>query len=324
MAKRLKIGVFMGGPSVEHEVSLATGVQIMANLNPDKYSVVAVKISKSGRWMANGRYENHLKIFKMIDLAFLALHGEVGEDGRMQGLLDFHGVPYTGSGRGPSALAMDKLHSREIFKLAGISTPKTLHLKKGENNSSLVKFFTSKVVKLPVFVKPRFLGSSVGVYLVDTEKKLFTALESVFKLDKDALIEEYIKGTEVACGVLENFSKQKHFVLPLTQIQPVRAKFFDYKAKYQQGASKEITPAPVDAGRYKKAQSVALLAHQLLGCRSYSRSDMILRNGAVYLLEVNTLPGLTPTSLFPQQAVAAGLSFPQLLDKIIENANSNF
>ena len=310
----------MGGPSVEHEVSLATGTQIIANLDSAKYTTVPVKISKSGRWMIGGKIENYQKIFKMIDLAFLALHGEVGEDGRLQGLLDFHGVPYTGSGRGASALAMDKLHSREIFKLAGISTPKTLHLRKGENNSALIKFFTSKVVRMPVVVKPRFLGSSVGVFLVDNEKKLFAALESVFKLDKDALIEEYIKGTEVACGVLENFSKQKHFVLPLTQIQPVRARFFDYKAKYQKGASKEITPAPVDEERYKKVQSIALLAHRLLGCRGYSRSDLILRNGAAYLLEVNTLPGLTPTSLFPQQAAAVGLSFPQLIDKIIEEA----
>ncbi len=324
MSKKLKVGVLMGGPSVEHEVSLDTGNQIIANLDSAKYAVVPVKISKSGRWIVSGKTEDYRNIFKMIDFAFLALHGEVGEDGRLQGLLDFHGIPYTGSGRGASALAMDKIHSREIFKLAGISVPKTLHLKKGENNSSLVKFFTSKVVKFPAVVKPRFLGSSVGVSVVTDIKKLPKAIDSAFQLDKDILVEEYIKGIEVSCGVLENFSGQKHFALPVTQITPVRRRFFDYKAKYVKGACKEVTPAQVDEERYKKVQSIAVLAHQILGCRGYSRSDMILRNGAVYLLEVNTLPGLTPTSLFPQQAAAVGLSFPQLIDKIIKNANSNF
>lgn len=324
MLKKLKVGVLMGGPSVEHEVSLATGAEVVTSLDKSKYIPIPIKITKTGKWVSSGKAANYQEILKTVNLAFLALHGEVGEDGRLQGLLDFHGVPYTGSGRGASALAMDKIHSREIFKLAGISTPKTLHLKKGENNSSLVKFFTSKVVKFPVVVKPRFLGSSVGVSIITDPKKLPKAIEAAFQLDKDILLEEYIKGIEVACGVLENFSGQKISALPVTQILPVRRKFFDYKAKYVKGACKEVTPAQIDEIRYKKVQSIALLAHQLLGCRSYSRSDMILRNGAVYLLEVNTLPGLTPTSLFPQQALAAGLSFYQLIDKIIENANSNF
>lgn len=310
----------MGGPSVEHEVSLATGAKVIESLDKSKYVPVPIKITRTGKWIMGGKITNYQDVLKKIDMAFLALHGEVGEDGRLQGLLDFHGVHYTGSGRGASALAMDKVHSREIFKLAGISAPKTLHLKKGENNSSLVKFFTSKVVKFPVIVKPCFLGSSVGVSMVTDAKKLSEAIQMAFSFDKEILVEEYIKGIEVSCGVLENFSGQKVFALPVTQILPVRRKFFDYKAKYVKGSCKEITPAQIDEERYKKVQSMAVLAHQLLGCRSYSRSDMILRNGAVYLLEVNTLPGLTPTSLFPQQALAAGLSFDKLLDKIISNS----
>ena len=308
----------MGGPSVEHEVSLATGEQVLKHLDKEKYAPVGVKISKSGKWLMGNRYASYSDVFKKIDLAFLALHGEGGEDGKLQGLMDFHGVLYTGSGMAASALGMDKVHSREIFKLASITTPKTLHIKKTDNNSSLIKFFTSKVVRFPVVVKPRSKGSSVGVMIASNQKTLASAINSAFKIDSDVLIEEYINGIEVACGVLDNFQGQKHFALPVTQIIPVKRKFFDYKAKYTIGASKEITPAPIDETRYKKVQATAVLAHQILGCRGYSRSDMILRNGAVYLLEVNTLPGLTPTSLVPQQAAAVGLSFSQLIDKIIE------
>lgn len=310
----------MGGPSAEHEVSLSSGKQVLANLDKEKYQPIAVKISKTGRWQVNGCWTNYADVFKKVDLAFLALHGEWGEDGKIQGLLEFHGVPYTGSNAAASALAMDKMKSRELFKLAGITTPKTLHIKKGENSSSVTKFFTSKIVKFPVVVKPCSRGSSVGVSIVVSDGLLPKAVKLAFQFDDNILIEEHIDGIEVTCGVLENFKGQKHFALPITQITPIKRRFFDYKAKYTAGASKEITPAQIDETRYKKVQDVAIRAHQLLGCRGYSRADMILRNGAVYLLEVNTLPGLTRTSLLPQAAAAAGLSMLQLLDKIIETS----
>lgn len=313
----------MGGPSVEHEVSLDTGKQILENLDKKKYLSLAVRISKKGKWALGGKFVNYADVLKKIDFALLAMHGEFGEDGTIQGLLDFHKIPYSGSGAAASALGMNKLKSRELFKLAGLIAPKFLHLKQNENNASLVKFFTSKVVKFPVVIKPCSRGSSVGVKIVNDGVSLKKAIKAVFKIDANILIEEYISGTEVTCGILDNFSGQKHFALPVTQIIPIKSKFFDYKAKYKPGASKEITPAQIDETKCQKVQSVALVAHQLLGCRGYSRSDMIIRNGSVYLLEVNTLPGLTKTSLFPQQAAAAGLSFPQLLDKIIEESQRN-
>jgi len=308
----------MGGPSVEHEVSLDTGKQVIENLNKERYLPIPVKISKESKWILNGKFASYPDVFKKIDFALLAMHGEFGEDGKIQGLLDFHNIPYSGSGTAASALGMDKLKSRELFKLAGLTTPKMLHLRIGDNIPSLISFFTSKVVKFPVVVKPRSRGSSVGVSIADAEKSLQKAIQAVFKTDTDVLIEEYINGVEVTCGVLENFNNQKYFVLPVTQIIPVKNKFFDYNAKYKQGVSKEITPAQIDETKYQKVQQTALAAHQIIGCRGYSRADMIVRNGSVYILEINTLPGLTKTSLFPQQAAAAGLSFSQLIDKIIE------
>ena len=308
----------MGGPSVEHEVSLDTGKQVIENLNKERYLPVPVKVSKESKWILNGKFASYPDVFKKIDFALLAMHGEFGEDGKIQGLLDFHNIPYSGSGTAASALGMDKLKSRELFKLAGLTAPKMLHLRISDNIPSLISFFTSKVVKFPVVVKPRSRGSSVGVSIADTEKSLQKAIQAAFKIDSDVLIEEYINGVEVTCGVLENFNNQKHFVLPVTQIIPVKSKFFDYNAKYKPGASKEITPAQIDETKYQKVQQTALAAHQIIGCRGYSRADMIIRNGSVYILEINTLPGLTKTSLFPQQAAAAGLSFFQLIDKIIE------
>lgn len=323
MPKKLKIGVLMGGPSLEHDVSLATGKQILENLDNEKYKPVTVKISRTGKWMLNGKSIKYIDALSKIDFALLALHGEFGEDGRIQALLEFHDVPYSGSGIGASALAMDKMQSREIFKLAGLRVPKTLHIKKDETQTSLIKFFTSKVSKFPVVVKPNNRGSSVGISIVKSEEDLTKAVKSAFKFAHNVLIEEYLKGAEVTCGVIDNFNNQKYFALPVTQIIPLKHKFFNYRAKYISGATKEITPAPLDEDIYMKVQQAALRAHQLLGCSGYSRTDMIIKNGGtVYVIELNTLPGMTQTSLLPQQASAVGLAFPQLLDKIIENSFS--
>lgn len=321
LQKRLKkIGVIMGGPSSEHEVSLESGKNMIEHLDIQKYQPIPIKILKNGQWRINGRPASYTEILKKIDFALLALHGEFGEDGRLQALLEMHRIPYSGSGMGASALAMDKKHSRDLFKLAGLNVPRTLHLKKGENYSFLLGFFISKVSRFPVVIKPCSRGSSVGVSICETDSQLNKAIKEAFKYDDDILVEEFIKGIELTCGVLENHNGQKYFALPVTQIVPVKHKFFNYKAKYTAGATHEITPAQIEEGIYKKVQDVAVKAHQILGCRGYSRTDMIVKNGGtVYVLELNTLPGVTKTSLFPQQAKAAGLTFTQLLDHIISN-----
>src|SRR3989344_789819 len=321
--KLFRVGVLMGGPSSEHEVSLATGQNVIDNLDNTKYEPVAIKISKAGKWFLNGKPASQADALKGHDIVFNALHGTFGEDGKIQGILEHSGIKYTGSGIAGSAVAMDKFHSREIFKLAGFNVPRTMKLKRGENYMAQLNFFINKIVKLPVVVKPCSNGSSVGVQVVEDMAKLDKAVVAAFKLDKDVLVEEFIKGRELTCGVLENFNNEPVAALPVTEIIPVKNhKFFNYDAKYKTGHSNEITPAPLDEVLTKKAQDIAVRAHQVLGCKGYSRTDMILKqgNGTMYVLETNTLPGLTNNSLFPKAASVAGLTLTQLLDNIIESS----
>lgn len=319
--KLLKVGVLMGGPSHEHEVSLATGKNVIENLDTSKYQPIAIKISKTGSWFLNNKLVSQKDALKACDMVFNALHGSFGEDGKLQAILEHKGIKYTGSGIAASALAMDKYHSREIFKLAGFNVPRTLKIKAGENYNARLNFFVNKIVKLPVVVKPAANGSSVGVQIINDPKRIKRAVTEAFKLDKNILVEEYIKGREITCGVLEHNGEAN--ALPVTEIIPLKSnKFFNYNAKYKIGHSNEITPAPIDEAVYKKVQDIVVQAHQLLGCRGYSRTDMILKsgNGTVYVLETNTLPGLTQASLLPKAAQYMGISFSELLDKIINSS----
>ncbi len=321
--KLIRVAVLMGGPSSEREVSLGTGKNVMENLDKAKYEPIAVKISKTGKWFLGGKLTSQSEALRGHDVVFNALHGTFGEDGKVQGILEHAGIKYTGSGIAGSAIAMDKFHSREIFKLAGLNTPRTMKLKRGENYMAHLKFFINKVVKLPVVVKPCSNGSSVGVQIIEDMTKLDKAVAEAFKMDKFVLIEEFIRGRELTCGVLENFNGQPVTALPVTEIIPVKNhKFFNYDAKYKTGHSNEITPAPLDDVLTKKAQDIAIRAHQVLGCGGYSRTDMILKNGngTIYVLETNTLPGLTNNSLLPKSAQAVGLTLGQLLDKIISSS----
>jgi len=321
--KLMKVGVLMGGPSFEYEVSLATGQNVLESLDRSKYEPLAVKILKTGPWTLNGKPTTADKVFQACDVVFNALHGYYGEDGKVQALLDHNEVRYTGSGVAASALAMDKFHSRELFKLAGFNVPKTLKLLKGENYSARLQFFINKITKLPVVVKPCSNGSSVGVAIVEEVSGLNKAIAAAFKLDREVLVEEFIKGRELTCGVLDNFGGENFAALPVTEIIPVKNhKFFNYQAKYKTGHANELTPAPLDEILYKKAQDIAVKAHQVLGCKGYSRTDMMLKNGngTIYVLETNTLPGMTKNSLLPKAAQEAGLSFSQLLDHIISNS----
>lgn len=321
MVKKLKVGVLMGGPSSEHEVSLSTGDNVVAGLDKIKYKPVVIKISKNGRWFLNGKPSDINKSLKSCDLIFNALHGAFGEDGKAQALMEYYGVRYTGSGIAASALAMDKLRSREIFKLAGFCVPKTLEIKKYENYKARLNLFITKITKLPVVVKPCSNGSSVGVSMVSNNEELAKAINKAFKLDKKVLVEEFIKGREVTCGVLDNFNGEST-ALPVTEIVSVsKHGFFNYDAKYKDGQSELITPSQIDPSARDKVQETAIRAHQLLGCRGYSRTDIILKNENIYVLETNTLPGLTSHSLLPKAAAVAGLTFSQMLDRIIDCSN---
>jgi D-alanine-D-alanine ligase len=322
-AKLIKVGVLMGGSSAEHEISIETGKNILKNLNASKYKPLSIKITKRGQWFLSGKLSNQSKAIKSCDVIFNALHGTFGEDGKMQAILESHKAKYTGSGIGASALAMDKLHSKEIFKLAGFNVPKSIRIRKKENYAACLSFFKNKLCKFPLVIKPCSNGSSIGVGIVKNEKELSKHIDKAFAFDDNVLVEEYIKGKEVACGVIDNYNGRPIFALPVTEIIPMKKhKFFDYDAKYKIGHAKEITPAFLDEDLYNKVQSVSERAHQILGCHGYSRTDMILKNGngSVYVLETNTLPGLTLNSLIPKAAREAGLTMEQLLDNIIQSS----
>ncbi len=321
--KLLKVAVLMGGPSTEHEVSLATGKNILENLDSSKYQAISAKISKKGQWFLGDQPVELSEALKGTDIVFNALHGTFGEDGTVQALMDYYKTKYTGSGIVASALAMDKLRSREMFKLAGLNVPKTLKIRKGENCEARLSFFMNKITSLPVVVKPCSNGSSVGVTIVNSQEELAPAIELAFKYDEKVLVEEFIKGRELTCGVLDNFNDQPVAALPVTEISLSNGhKFFDYEAKYKNGRVNGATPAQLDSIIYSKAQEIAVTAHQLLGCRGYSRTDMIWTpgNNDIYVLETNTLPKLTKSSLLIKATQAAGLTFSGFLDKIIQNS----
>lgn len=332
----------MGGKSAEHEISLISGREVAKNLSSKKYNVLSITVSRDGiTWQIGERRQNlldspatkskatsdHSSIISRakakeissliknhkVDIVFIAMHGPNGEDGTIQGFLDLIGVPYTGSGVLASALGIDKIYSRNLFTQTGLNVPSHVQVVKGEKPNKV----WSKL-KLPVFVKPRFQGSSVGTSIVKGKKDLKKALKLAYSYDDWAIVEEYLEGIEVTCAVLGN---NKARALPLVEIAP-KKDYFDYEAKYNPNLTDEIVPARITKALTQKAQQAALIAYETLGCQGFGRVDMIIKGNKVYVLEVNTIPGLTPVSLFPKAAKAAGISYPQLLDKIIHFATS--
>jgi D-alanine-D-alanine ligase len=294
--KDKNIGVLMGGTSSEREISLKTGRSIYKALREEGYKAVAIDVGKN--------IVADLKKHK-INLAFNALHGPLGEDGSIQGLLEVLGIPYTSSGVLASALAMDKVKTKEIFKAYKIPTPPWQVVKKGQKTN---------IHKFPVVVKPVRQGSAFGVSIVEKPSQLHRALLQSFRYDDLAVIERYISGIELTVGVLNNLP------LPVIRIVP-QNRFYDFESKYAPGGSQHIIPAGIPAGLEKKARLLGLAAHQTLGCRGATRVDMILdRQDRLYVLEVNTIPGMTETSLLPDAAKAVGYSFNALVLAILQDA----
>jgi len=258
-------------------------------------------------------------------VAFIAMHGTYGEDGTVQGLLELAGIPYTGSGVLASAIAMNKPLSAYIFRANGILTPDFITFSKSQwqKESGALK---KKILKLgyPAVIKPTNLGSSVGIAIVDKPARLSKAVKLAFAHSSIVMAQKYIRGKELTCGVIDKGIPGTEMALQPTEIIPKKSAFFDYRAKYTPGASQEITPPNLPKPLIKKIQQTALACHRALGCSGMSRTDMILtkgkgknEKGKIYVLEVNTIPGMTETSLLPQAAKACGISFPELLERII-------
>lgn len=312
------MGVLRGGPSSEHEVSLKTGKSVLANLS-EKYVGRDIFIDKTGQWHMDKKPVRHEQAFRGIDVVFNALHGEYGEDGKLQQVLETHGVPYTGSGVVASALGMNKILAREAFRNAGLKIPRGIDVS-AENGALGEAKKVFKTISPPWVVKPVSGGSSVGVSVALTLTELARVLENAFASGQKFFVEELIKGREATCGVIDGFRNQKHYSLPVIEIVPPKKfGFFNYDAKYG-GETEEICPARFDLPLKKEIERLAIMAHNAIGARHYSRSDFIVSKRGVYVLEINTLPGLTGESLLPKAMLAVGSSHKELIDHLINLA----
>jgi len=282
--------------------------RVSGRLEPYKVPAREPDIGKIRAQRADSGYgeigKNVIELCRAADIVFLGLHGETGENGKLQALFDVMGIKYTGSGYLGSALAMNKKIAKRLFSEAGIETPKGAVITKGQAGRA-------PDLALPAIVKPVSGGSSIGVVKAQTREELENAVAEALKNDGEVIVEEFIEGREFSCGILGEKA------LPLIEIIP-RDGFYDYEHKYQAGLTKEVCPAELDEKTAKKIQSLALAAHRALGLSVYSRVDFILgHGGGIYCLEANTLPGMTPTSLLPQEANAVGISYEQLCGEII-------
>jgi D-alanine-D-alanine ligase len=341
----------MGGPSPERDVSMASGLQVLQAMDPARYDVLPYEITREGKFLSRpdllrlagpgaataapevGRVPAAAESTPLVphledavgggrvDVAFIALHGPYGEDGTIQGLLELLGIPYTGSGVLASALAMDKLRSRQVGAATGLPFSKFVLVDGGAwpGNQAEARAAAARELGFPCVVKPNALGSSIGVTIVREEAAFAPAVEQALRYGDLVLVEEYLDGTELTCAVLEDPKTGVPQALPLVEIVPKRD-FFDYTAKYQADACEEIVPARVPAAAARQAQQLALRAHRALGCDGMSRTDMFLCGERIVLLEVNTIPGLTPGSLLPKAAAAAGIAFDELVDRMVANA----
>ncbi|MGF1510215.1 MAG: D-alanine--D-alanine ligase [Myxococcota bacterium] len=311
-----KIAVFMGGPSREHEVSMWSGRQVLSVLEDDAFPVV---VSKEGAWAIDGgpprSFTEALGALKHdCEIAFLALHGPFGEDGTLQGLLETAEIPYTGSGLPASALAMDKIRSKLVYQALGLSTAPFVPVWAGDVVRAEELCFASEWV-----VKPARDGSSFGVHMCETHDAVRHALAEMG--GQDALVEARARGREFTCGVLD--MDRGPTALPVTELIPGDGHpFFDFDAKYTSGATDEITPAEVSDEIRDQIQHLAVAAHRALGCRDMSRTDIMwnAQTRDLWILETNTIPGMTETSLLPQAAAAAGMTFEQLTRHVVARA----
>jgi D-alanine-D-alanine ligase len=347
---KIRVGVLTGGASAERDISLATGAQIAASLDPSRFEVVlldplafmarnpeitpaqreqALRLIQGGARLEPAHQlprglEKQIESASRalvpatrvmanadpIDVVLIALHGTWGEDGRIQGLLDTIGVPYTGSGVLASALAMDKEVAKQVLAASGLDVPRGVVVR-GTDKAGLE---AARSIGLPAFVKPVGSGSSVGASIVKTDGELAPAIEDALRYDERVLVEEQIRGRELTVPVIGNDDLT---ALPVIEILTKRA-FFDYSAKYDAGESEEVCPAEIPPDVAKRAQDLAIRAHRALHCRGMSRLDLMWSKDRMVALEVNTIPGMTANSLLPKAARAAGIEFGDLLARLVD------
>ena len=324
-----RVAVIMGGVSGEHDISLKSGRGVLANLDQSKYEGRGVVIGRDGEWSVDGAAPHPMlaalqDLVPQTDVAFLALHGPNGEDGSMQGLLHLLGLPYTGSDYYASSLAMNKPRAKDVYQAAGlIVAPHEMVY--GEDRPRIESLAAELISSLgaPVVAKTTKLGSSVGVGIARDAPALAALLDEYLQFSGEVMVEQFVKATEVTAPVIDNPATGQPEALPLIEIRPEVSDWFDYRAKYEIGGSLEICPAPISAEWTAECQRIGLVAHRLLGCQGMSRTDILIdETGACHVVETNTIPGFTETSLLPQAAAEAGYSYSALVDMLIQEALS--
>lgn len=320
--QKIRVGVLRGGPSSEYDISLKTGGTVLRNLSVEKYDVRDVFISKNGEWHFRGVPFLPDKIIKQVDVIFNAMHGEYGEDGTVQQILDTFSIPYTGSKAFSSAVGMNKLLTKQSIENYNIKTPEYTIIEESEDIEKDI-FNVFRSFPQPSVVKPIIGGSSIGITIAKNFNELRDGVYKALDYSSRVLIEEYIYGREATCGVIENFrGEELHTLMPVEIILSKKSDFFDYNAKYS-GCSKEICPSNFVNIIKEEIQRLAITAHKALGLRHYSQSDFIVSPRGIYFLEINTLPGLIEESLLPKALKAGGTILPEFLDHLVELALDN-
>jgi D-alanine-D-alanine ligase len=315
------VGVLRGGPSKEHEVSLKSGAAILKNLESPRYAARDIYIDKAGQWHFQGKQVSPERVLPALDVVIIGLHGEYGEDGTVQRLLEQYGVPYTGADSFSSFLAMHKVMAKEKAREAGLLVPEYRFVEEASAAPEIVAEVVRSFAQ-PVVVKPVAWGSSVGVAITGGYAPTLSAVERLFNDGaRGVLIEELIRGTEATAGVIEKLRGDELYTLPVIEIVPPGTDFFSYESKYN-GATREIVPGRFPKKIADELQRSAQAAHHALGLRHYSRSDFIVSPRGIYYLETNTLPGMTEESLLPKSLAGVGIAFPDFLTHLVNLALS--
>ena len=301
--KNKKIAVLMGGLSAEREISLKTGQAVLSALLENGCDAVAI----------DAGHDLPAQLREVgTDVAFICLHGRYGEDGTVQGLLEMMQIPYTGSGVMSSSMVMDKVITKQILLYHEISTPGFVAYRSGDDRNELFK----RCRHFPLVVKPAREGSTIGISIANNRAELEAGLAEALKHDDLVLIEDYIQGDEITVSILNNES------LPIIQIVP-KSGFYDYESKYTPGHTEYLLPAPLEAVLYNRLQETSVAACKALACRGAARVDFMVREREFFCLEVNTIPGMTATSLLPKAAAEAGITFNELVMQILQDAGLN-
>lgn len=325
---RRHVAVLMGGTSLEHDISMISGTKVAESLDETTYRVTRVPIARDGHWHFPDTQP--MDVFDAVgelkrlgvECVFVALHGPFGEDGRLQGMLDLLGIPYTCSGCAASALAMDKVRCKPVVAGAGVRVAGHVAFtqQEWERDPDGVTARVADSVGFPCVVKTPCQGSSFGMAIPRTADEFSACIGGIVAVDGTAMAEQYIRGAEVTCAVLDIEPGQRPKGLPVTEIRPVTSTYFDFEAKYTPGATREITPALIPDEVAVQVKEMAVRAHEAVGCGIWSRSDFIIGPQGPVWIEVNTVPGMTPTSLYPQAAAAVGISFDKLMNMFVEAA----